>query len=124
MVEEVGKLGGYNAFLRTSLPDSLRAYNTSTETPMSSHQTFTTTFPRGFASEILQVYSGPPVIAYKFSHWAYMEGPFKGHVPTGEKVELYGISIVEVCFSPHPTPYTRTHNFSLNYLHENYRAFL
>ncbi|XP_042494270.1 pathogen-related protein-like [Macadamia integrifolia] len=95
-VEEVGKIGGYNALLQTSLADRLHAYNPYTETPESSDELFRTTFPRGFALEILQVYSGPPVIAYKFRHWGYMEGPFKGHSPTGKKVELYGVSIVEV----------------------------
>ena len=60
------------------------------------HKLFTTTFPRGFAVEILQVYSGPPVIAYKFRHWGYMEGPFKGQPPTGELVEMFGVTTMEV----------------------------
>ena len=71
-------------------------YNPAEETADSSHIAFTTAFPRGFAVEILQVYSGPPVIVYKFRHWGYMEGPFKGHAPTGEMVELFGIGIFEV----------------------------
>ncbi|XP_042520915.1 pathogen-related protein-like [Macadamia integrifolia] len=95
-LEEIGKVGGYRAFWQTSLGDRLRAYDPSSETPESYQETFKTTFPRGFALEILQVYSGPPVIAYKFRHWGYMEGPFKNHPPTGEKVELYGVGIVEV----------------------------
>lgn len=74
----------------------MRLYDPAKETRESSHRIFTTTFPRGFALEILQVYSGPPVIAYKFRHWAYMEGPFKGHPPTGELVELFGVAIFEV----------------------------
>ncbi|KAF8404387.1 hypothetical protein HHK36_009270 [Tetracentron sinense] len=90
------KIGGYNIFLQTSMPESLRAYNPSVETSESSHRIFTTTFPRGFALEILQVYSGPPVIVYKFRHWAFMEGPFKSHAPTGEMVEFYGIGIFTV----------------------------
>lgn len=66
------------------------------ETADSSHRIFTTAFPRGFALEILQVYSGPPFIVYKFRHWGFMEGPFKEHASTGEKVELYGMAIFEV----------------------------
>ncbi|KAF6141822.1 hypothetical protein GIB67_005061 [Kingdonia uniflora] len=54
------------------------------------------TFPRGFAIEIIQVYSGPPTIMYKFRHWAYMEGPFKGRAPTGEKVQFHGIGMFQV----------------------------
>ncbi|XP_059430877.1 pathogen-related protein-like [Corylus avellana] len=96
-LEEIGKLGGgYNPLLQTSLPEKFRGYNPDGETAESSHRTFTTTFPRGFALEILHVYSGPPVIVYKFRHWGYMEGPFKGHAPTGERVELYGMAIFEV----------------------------
>ncbi|KAH0976722.1 hypothetical protein GBA52_026441 [Prunus armeniaca] len=96
-LEEIGKLGGgYNPLLQTSLPENLRAYNPEKETSESSHKAFTTTFPRGFALEILQVYSGPPEIVYKFRHWGYMEGPFKDHAPTGELVEVYGMSIFTV----------------------------
>ncbi|OAY23625.2 pathogen-related protein [Manihot esculenta] len=88
--------GGYNIFMQTSLPVKLRAYDPEKETVDTAHVAFTTAFPRGFAFEVLQVYSGPPVIVYKFRHWAYMEGPFKGYAPTGELVELYGLSTVEV----------------------------
>ncbi|KAF8026494.1 hypothetical protein BT93_F3085 [Corymbia citriodora subsp. variegata] len=94
---EVGKLGGgYNFFLQTMLPENLRFYNPEGETLNSSRVAFTTTFPRSFAIEILQVYSGPPVITYKFRHWGYMEGPFKGHAPTGDKVEFFGMGILEL----------------------------
>ncbi|XP_021898622.1 pathogen-related protein-like [Carica papaya] len=96
-LEEKRKLGGgYNAFLQTSLPEKLRIYNPAEETADSSHILFRTTFPRGFALEVVQVYSGPPVIVYKFRHWGYMEGPFKDYAPTGDLVELFGISIFEV----------------------------
>lgn len=88
--------GGYNAFLQTTLPEKFRIYDPAKETSVSAHLTFTTTFPRGFALEILSVYSGPPTIVYKFRHWAYMEGPFKGHAPTGEKIEFYGVAIFKV----------------------------
>ncbi|KHG14121.1 Pathogen-related [Gossypium arboreum] len=96
-LEENRKLGGgYNSFMQTSLPEDLRGYNPAQETEHSSHLAFTTAFPRGFALEVIQVYSGPPSIVYKFRHWGYKEGPFKGHAPTGELVQLYGISIFEV----------------------------
>lgn len=88
--------GGYNMFLQTSLPKKLQIYVPAEETWESSKRLFTTTFPRGFALEVLQVYSGPPKIAYKFRHWGIMEGPFKEHAPTGEIVELFGIAILEV----------------------------
>ncbi|XP_010244012.1 PREDICTED: pathogen-related protein-like [Nelumbo nucifera] len=96
-LEEKRRLGGgYNSLLQTSLPEEYRCYNPDVETVDSAHQAFTTAFPRGFALEILQVYSGPPVIVYKFRHWGFMEGPFKGHAPTREMVELYGMAIFEL----------------------------
>ncbi|CAL9198335.1 unnamed protein product [Musa hybrid cultivar] len=93
-IREMG--GGYNAFLQTNLPKELRIYDPEAETMDSSHKAFTTTFPRGFALEILQVYSGPPTIAFKFRHWSYMDGPFQGHPPSGELVEFFGIAIYHV----------------------------
>ncbi|CAA3020360.1 Hypothetical predicted protein [Olea europaea subsp. europaea] len=96
-LEEIVKVGGsYNVFLQTSLPTPLRFYNPEDETADSSQTLFKTTFPRGFALEILEVYSEPPKIVYKFRHWGFMEGPFKGHAPTGEKVEFFGMAIFEV----------------------------
>ncbi|KAB2040440.1 hypothetical protein ES319_D02G083400v1 [Gossypium barbadense] len=65
------------------------------ETDESSHKAFVTTFPRGFAFEVLKVYTGPPEIVLKFRHWGYNEGPFKGHAPTGDLVEFYGVAIYQ-----------------------------
>ncbi|KAL3641156.1 hypothetical protein CASFOL_016124 [Castilleja foliolosa] len=96
-LKEIGKLGGsYQVFLQTSLPVGLRMYNPDEETYESSQSTFKQVFPRGFALEILQVFSGPPVIAYKFRHWGYFEGAYKNHAPTGELIEFFGTSIVEM----------------------------
>lgn len=96
-LEEKRKLGGgYNASLQTSLPAEYRLYDPKQETAETSNKLFTSTFPHGFALEIVQVYTGPPLIVYKFRHWAYMEGPYKGHAPTGELIELYGTGIFEV----------------------------
>lgn len=94
---ESAKLGGsYNIFLQTSLPENVRIYNPDDETFESSQNLFRSIFLRGFAIEILHVYSGPPGIVYKFRHWGYMDAPFKGHTPTGQLVELFGIGTFEV----------------------------
>ncbi|GMJ02261.1 hypothetical protein like AT1G78780 [Hibiscus trionum] len=94
---EIKKLGGgYNPHLQTSLPKELRIYDPEKETAESSHRAFLTAFPRGFALEVLKVYAGPPEIVWKFRHWGYSEGPFKGHAPTGELVEFYGMAVFEV----------------------------
>jgi hypothetical protein len=96
-LEEKRKLGGgYNTFLQTSLPEEFRGYDPAKETVDSAHLAFTTAFPRGFALEILHVYSGPPVITYKFRHWGFSEGPFMGHEPTGEIVEFFGMAVFEL----------------------------
>ncbi|GFP97822.1 pathogen-related protein [Phtheirospermum japonicum] len=96
-LEEKRKVGGgYNSLLQTSLPEEFRCFDPAKETVDSSHRAFTTAFPRGFALEILRVYSGPPEIVYKFRHWGFMEGPFKGHSPTGEMVEFFGMAVFEV----------------------------
>lgn len=94
---ESAKLGGsYNIFLQTSLPENVRLYNPDDETFESSQNLFRSIFLRGFAIEILHVYSGPPGIVYRFRHWGYMDGPFKGHAPTGQLIELFGIGTFEV----------------------------
>ncbi|KAK3198638.1 hypothetical protein Dsin_022053 [Dipteronia sinensis] len=81
---------------QTSLPEDFKYYKAEEETFTSSHEAFRSAFPRGFAWAVLSVYSGPPVIAYKFRHWGFFEGPFKGHAPTGEMVEFYGFGTLKV----------------------------
>ncbi|KAG6526631.1 pathogen-related protein-like [Zingiber officinale] len=95
--EELLAAGSYNALLRSALPAELRPYyNPNAETFESSHDIFRVALPRGFAWEVLAVYSPPPVVAFKFRHWGYMEGPYKGHAPTGEKVEFTGVGVLRV----------------------------
>lgn len=94
--EETLKLGSYNALMKSSLPEEFKYYKVEEETFESSHETFRSAFPRGFAWEVIKVYSGPPEIAYKFRHWGFFEGPYKGHAPTGKMVEFYGLGTLKV----------------------------
>ena len=94
--EEILKIGGYNALLKNSLPKEFQYYKADEETFESSYEAFQSALPGGFAWEVISVYSGPPVIAFKFRHWGIFECPFKGHAPTGEKVEFYGLGTVKV----------------------------
>ncbi|XP_058100853.1 pathogen-related protein-like [Magnolia sinica] len=94
--EETLKLGSYNALLQNSLPEEFQYYKVDEESFESSHDIFRMALPRGFAWEVLSVYSGPPVIVFKFRHWGFMEGPYKGHGPTGEKVEFSGVAVLKV----------------------------
>ncbi|CAA7062024.1 unnamed protein product [Microthlaspi erraticum] len=94
--EETLRLGSYNALLKNSLPEEFQYYKPEEESFESSHDAFRSALPRGFAWETLSVYSGPPVIAFKFRHWGYFEGNFKGHAPTGEMVQFLGLGVLKV----------------------------
>ncbi|XP_022931449.1 pathogen-related protein-like [Cucurbita moschata] len=94
--EEVLGDGTFNAMLKSSLPDEYKFYKAEEETHESAHNDFKTCFPRGFAWEVIEVYSPPPLIAYKFRHWGFFEGPYKDHSPTGEMVQFYGMGVLKV----------------------------
>jgi hypothetical protein len=94
--EETLAVGSYNALLASPILASTGAYDAAKETFASSHDLFRSAFPRGLAWEVLKVYSGPPVIVFKFRHWGHMEGPYKGHAATGEKVEFHGVAVLKV----------------------------
>ncbi|XP_055802659.1 pathogen-related protein-like [Solanum dulcamara] len=94
--EETLQVGSYNALLKSSVLDEFKYYKADQETFESSHIAFQSAFPRGFAWEVINVYTGPPVVTYKFRHWGFFEGPFKGHAPTGEMVQFYGVGIMKV----------------------------
>ncbi|WVZ68946.1 hypothetical protein U9M48_017817 [Paspalum notatum var. saurae] len=94
--EETLAMGSYNALLDGPLLAGAGAYDAAAETFASSHDLFRAAFPRGFAWEVLKVYSGPPVIAFKFRHWGHKDGPYKGHAATGEKVEFHGVAVLKV----------------------------
>ena len=71
-------MGGYNAFLATTLPPEHRIYDPAAESVESATSTFLTAFPRGFAIEVLDVYSGPPMGVFKFRlglHGGPVQGP-------------------------------------------------
>lgn len=97
--EETLRLGSYNALLKNSLPKEFQYYKAEEESFESSHDVFRSALPRGFAWEVLSVYTGPPEIVFKFRHWGFFEGPFKGHAPTGEVVQFYGLATLKVYIS-------------------------
>ncbi|CAL0310193.1 unnamed protein product [Lupinus luteus] len=99
--EETLSLGSYNALLGSSLPEELKPYKSDKETFESSHEAFKSAFPRGFAWEVIKVYTGPPEIVFKFRHWGFFEGPFKGHIPTGKMVDdSMKVEEVEIYYDP------------------------
>lgn len=83
--------GTYNLFMADS-----QHYKASQESFESSAKIFHSTFPQGFPWEVLQVYSGPPNVTFKWRHWGHFQGAYKDFAPTGETVEIIGISVAQV----------------------------
>ncbi|CCH65931.1 putative pathogenesis related protein [Richelia intracellularis HM01] len=89
--EELAAKGTYNTFMPNS-----EHYQSSEETFESSHQIFHSAFPQGFPWEVIEVYSGPPKVTFKWRHWGHFRGEYKGFAPTGETIEMVGITVVRV----------------------------
>ncbi|KAF7348296.1 hypothetical protein MSAN_01783300 [Mycena sanguinolenta] len=53
----------------------------------SSHVTFKTMMPT-FAWEVLEVYSGPPTVAFRWRHWGEMKNDYKGFNEKGKRVTV------------------------------------
>jgi hypothetical protein len=83
--------GTYNLFMADS-----EHYKASEETFESSAKLFHTCFPKGFPWEVLEVYSGPPNVTFKWRHWGTFSGSYKDYTPTGETVEVIGMSVARV----------------------------
>ncbi|WP_138497059.1 ester cyclase [Nostoc sp. PA-18-2419] len=83
--------GTYNLFMADS-----DHYKASEESFESSAKVFHRTFPKGFPWEVLEVFSGPPNVTFKWRHWGHFNGQYKDYAPTGETVEIIGMSIAKV----------------------------
>ncbi|VEP17022.1 conserved hypothetical protein [Hyella patelloides LEGE 07179] len=89
--EDVAEEGTYNLFLEES-----EHYRPSEETFESSYQIFHNAFPDGFLWELIEVFSGPPKVIFKWRHWGTFNGDYKEHQPTGKTIEVVGISVATV----------------------------
>ncbi|BAZ65323.1 hypothetical protein NIES4106_00610 [Fischerella sp. NIES-4106] len=89
--QDVYTSGTYNAFI-----GDVENYKASEETFESSGKLFRTAFPKGFLWEVLEVYSGPPNVTFKWRHWGTFNGPYKDYAPTGQTVEIVGMSLARV----------------------------
>ena len=90
-VLDVIESGTYNLFLEDS-----EHYRASDETFESSYNLFHTAFPNGFHWELIEVVAGPPNVVFKWRHWGTFTGAYKEHQPTGETIEIIGLSIAKV----------------------------
>ncbi|RYP07782.1 hypothetical protein DL765_009018 [Monosporascus sp. GIB2] len=97
--EHMLKVGTYNAIVAANAyydPDHLDFEQ--------SHRTFKGMMPT-FAWEVLEVYSGPPVVSFKWRHWGVMKKDYVGYNKKGEKVtikahggpiEVFGVTVAHV----------------------------
>ena len=89
--EDVAARGTYNLFLGDT-----ESYQSTAESLESSVETFHNAFPDGFLWELTEVLAGPPNVILKWRHWGAFKGPFKAHPPTGETIEIVGVTIARV----------------------------
>lgn len=89
--QHVADRGTYNLFLGDT-----EQYQSTAESLDSSVETFHKAFPDGFLWELVEVLAGPPNVALKWRHWGAFQGPFKEHPPTGETIEIVGVTIARV----------------------------
>ncbi len=88
---DVSAAGTYNLFIGDT-----EHYKAVDETFESSGKLFHTAFPKGFLWEVLEVFSAPPNVTFKWRHWGTFSGPYKDYAPTGETVEIVGMSVAQV----------------------------
>ncbi|KAF1949204.1 hypothetical protein CC80DRAFT_497668 [Byssothecium circinans] len=74
------KLGTYNAIIAPN-----EYYSPEYSDFASSHKTFKRMMPT-FAWEVLEVYSGPPTVSFRWRHWGTMKNDYVGFDNKGEKV--------------------------------------
>ena len=88
--KELASMGSYNWLLRDVSKD---LYDVQSHGFESSYRLFHGAFVDGFAWEVLEVFSGPPKVAFTWRHWGPFTGEFNGRKGKGENIELYGFTV-------------------------------
>ncbi|MFG3256103.1 ester cyclase [Streptomyces sp. NPDC048172] len=88
---DIAEQGSYNVLIGDSA-----FYRREDESFASQHHVFHTAFPNGFFWEVQEVLSPPPVVTFKWRHWGDFTGAYKGFAPSGERIEMYGMSVAKV----------------------------
>ena len=88
--KDAAKVGTYNWNMENASKD---LYNAQEETFESSHKLFRGAFRDGFPWEVLEVFSGPPKVAFSWHHWGVFNGEYRGRKGDGETVKLCGFTI-------------------------------
>ena len=89
---EANQVGNYNVLMNACPVDLYDAQNTSWE---ESHDKFHTAFA-AFPWEVLEVFSGPPKVAFTWRHWGTFTGEYDGNKGNGELVEMFGFGTAVV----------------------------
>ncbi|PGH18789.1 hypothetical protein AJ79_00202 [Helicocarpus griseus UAMH5409] len=80
--EHMLRVGTYNAIITPC-----KYYDPKNLDFAASHKTFKRMMPT-FAFEVVEVYSGPPVVSLKWRHWGEMKNDYVGYNTAGEKVTI------------------------------------
>ncbi|KAH8703913.1 hypothetical protein BGW36DRAFT_370220 [Talaromyces proteolyticus] len=80
--EHMLQVGTYNALLTAN-----EFYDPEKNDFEQSHKSFKRMMPT-FAWEVTEVYSGPPVVVFKWRHWGEMKRDYVGYNNAGEKVTI------------------------------------
>jgi hypothetical protein len=86
------QVGNYNVLLNACPAESWDSENISWD---DSHEIFHKAFA-AFPWEVLEVFSGPPKVAFTWRHWATFTGTFEGNQGEGQLVEMFGFGTAVV----------------------------
>lgn len=89
---EANEVGNYNV-LMAGCP--VNVWDASKITNEQSHEKFHNAFA-AFPWELLEVFSGPPSVAFTWRHWGTFTGTYEDNKGKGELVELYGFGVAKV----------------------------
>ena len=90
--KEANEVGNYNVLLESCPAEFWDQEQTSWE---QSHDAFHNAFA-AFPWEVLEVYSGPPKVAFSWRHWGHFTGKFEENDGKGELVEVFGFGTAVV----------------------------
>ncbi|KAI8138528.1 hypothetical protein BJV82DRAFT_545774 [Fennellomyces sp. T-0311] len=91
-VDEMLQIGTYNALIGDT-----ELYKASESDFSDSHKLFKRAL-RTFSWEVLEVYSGPPTVAFKWRHWGTMTGNLSVNLGNGQKLEAEATNEVVATF--------------------------
>ena len=90
--QEANEVGNYNVLLNACPVDVWDSENTTWE---GSHDAFHNAFA-AFPWEVLEVFSGPPKVAFTWRHWGTFTGTYEDNKGKGELIEMFGFGTAVV----------------------------